>query len=147
MTLSEYLAQWEGPLARLVRSIGSVKSPDPWPKEIDDAVRAPEAVPLCIHCLHPQAEHQWFCPHCGCATGEFVPYMPYLQNFMVGELLRKGVLGPPEHRKGVMVFLVVFATAEYAVFAPWYWFWLIRKAQGHPICAETRKDLELEDLL
>lgn len=106
---------------------------DPWPAEVDAAVKAPSAVPLCTNCLYPQEHHRWFCPHCAFPTGDYVPLMPYLQIFVVGEVLRQGVSGPPERRPGVQAFLVLYSLTEYAFFAPLYWFWMLRRAQGKPL--------------
>ena len=145
MKLSEYLASFDGPLAHLVLGFCPEVPPDPWPEDVDAAVRSLDAVPLCIDCLCPQEGHRWFCPHCGKATGEFVAWMPYLQLFLVGEIFRKGVLGPPDKRKGPLIFLVLYSLSEYAVFAPLYWFWLFRRARGRPICCEVRKPLQIED--
>jgi hypothetical protein len=137
---------FNGPLARLFRAMFSGgRRPDPWPSEIDAAVRSPVAVPLCVNCLYPQEGHRWFCPHCGFPSGDYIAAMPYLQVFVAGEALRKGVMGPPERRVGVRVFLVVLSIAEYAVFAPVYWYWMIRRAQGKPICEERREAIMFEE--
>jgi hypothetical protein len=141
MNLSEFLSHYDGPLARLIRDFWLGTPPDPWPEAIDAIVRSPEAVPLCVYCLCPQAHHSWFCPHCGKPTGDQVAWMPYLQVFVMGELFRNGVMGPPERRRGVQLFLVVYSAAQYGVFAPLYWFWMLRKAQGKPNCHEVRMDL------
>jgi hypothetical protein len=65
--------------------------------------------------------------------------MPYLQNFAIGEMFRRGVLGPPEKGVGRKAFLIVYAAAEYGPFAPVYWYWMIRKAKGKPICYTRRE--------
>jgi hypothetical protein len=67
--------------------------------------------------------------------------MPYLQIFPVAEVLRRGVMGPPERRTGVQVFLIILSLTQYAMFAPVYWFWMARRASGRPICYEQRKDI------
>ena len=64
--------------------------------------------------------------------------------FLNGELFRRCVMGAPENRKGVLVFLVVCSTASYTFFAPLYWFWMVRRAQGKPICHEREWDFEIE---
>lgn len=56
--------------------------------------------------------------------------MPYLQIFTVGEVLRRGVTGPPEKGFAIKAGLVVYSLTQYAVFAPLYWFWMARKARG-----------------
>lgn len=138
-------AHFNGPLAKLVRGLFVENYPDPWPAEIDAAVKDPAAVPLCCNCLYPQEANPWRCPHCGFPVGEYVALNPYLQLFLVGEVLRKGVIGPPERRVGVQVFLVVFSLGQYAVFAPIYWYWMVRRAQGKPICAERRREIKFEE--
>jgi hypothetical protein len=135
---------FNGPLAQLLRSEFRAP-PDPWPAEVDQTVKDPSAAPLCINCLFPQAPHQWFCAHCHYPTGDYVPMMPYLQIFPMAEVLRRGVIGPPERRTGVQVFLIVFSLTQYAVFAPLYWFWMARRACGRPICYEQRTDIPDEE--
>ena len=141
--------QFNGPLANVMRSLqrGILRfgKPDPWSAEIDTAVRKPDAVPLCVNCLHPQEGHFWFCPHCGCPTGPYVATMPYLNIFLDGEIFRRGVMGPPEKRKSVLFFQAFYAAANYSFFVPIYWFWMIRRAQGRPICEEKRRELRFED--
>jgi hypothetical protein len=114
---------------------------DPWPAEIDQEVRRPDAVPLCINCLCPQGPHAHFCPHCAFPTGDRVALMHYLAVFVVGELLRQGVTGRPEGRRPVQVFLIFLGLVQYSVFAPLYWYWLWRRACGRPICDGVRPPL------
>ena len=133
---------FNGPLAQIARKALSREShPDPWTAEIDAAIKDPAAVPLCVNCLFPQEPHRWFCPHCAFPTGDYVPLMPYLYIFPSAEILRRGVMGPPERRVGVQLFLIVFAFSQYSVFAPIYWFWMYRRSTGRPICQEQRKDI------
>jgi hypothetical protein len=141
--MKETESRFNGPLARIFRGASSTYA-DPWPAELDMAVREPNAVPLCVSCLTPQAPHQWFCPRCGFPTNDFVPLMPYLQIYVVAEVLRRGVTGPPERRLGTQVFLVIFSLKQYAFFAPLYWFWMLRRAQGRPICQAVEVELEEE---
>ena len=135
---------FNGPLAKLVRGLFAEDYRDPWPAEIAAAVKDPAAVPLCYNCLYPQEETLWRCPHCGFPVGEYVPLNPYLQLFLVGEVLRKGVMGPPERRVGVQAFLVAFSFSQYAFFAPVYWFWMVRRALGKPISTENRTEIAFE---
>lgn len=141
--------RFNGPLAaaaaRTWNGILRHGRPDPWPAEVDAAVRDPAAVPLCVNCLQPQAGHHWFCPHCGGPTGEYVATMPYLYIFQQGEFFRRGVMGPPERRVGVLVFQALYAAANYSFFAPVYWFWMVRRAQGRPICVERRPVVRFEE--
>jgi hypothetical protein len=127
-----------------IREVASDVSPDPWSREVDLAVRAKDAIPVCMDCLYPQEERLWFCPHCGFPAGECNNVMPYLQIFSLGELLRRGVVGSPE--KGLTLKLgFVLYSFEYGLFAPIYWFWMERKACGKPICQAQRKELQFEE--
>ena len=131
--------RYVGPLARLFRADCAMV--DPWPTEVDVELRRSDAVPLCTNCLYPQEPHPHFCPNCAFPTGDRVALMHYLEVFVLGELLRQGVSGPPERRRGVQLFLVMLGAVQYTVFAPVYWFWLWRRAQGRPICPGTRPPL------
>lgn len=119
--------------------------PDPWPPELDAQVRQRDAVPVCTNCLFPQQEHLWFCPHCHFPTGEYVTVMPYLNIYAQGELLRRGVSGPPDPSVFRRLFHVLFSVQYYSVLAPLYWFWMWRKADGRPIASLNRPDLPRED--
>ena len=121
------------------------KASDPCPSEVDLAVRTEDAVPVCVSCLFPQEERSWFCPNCAYPAGEYVTLMPFLQNFAIGELFRRGVVGPPENGIGRKAFFFVASIGEYNVFAPLYWFWMIRKAKGKPICGAPRRDPIISD--
>lgn len=65
--------------------------PDPWDDATEQAVRQPDAVPVCHHCLTQVPPGQWFCETCGCAVGPYNNYMPYLKVFSEGEVFRNGV--------------------------------------------------------
>jgi hypothetical protein len=96
--------------------------------------------------LFPQGPHRWFCPLCGYPTGDWVPMMPYLQGFVMGEFFRQGVTGPPEKRTGVQLSLFLFSLVEYGIFAPFYWYWMARRSVGKPIRDEPRIEIDLSDL-
>ena len=136
--------RYNGPLTRFIRNTIALGRSDPWPADIDAEARDPRAVPLCLNCLCPQERHVWFCPVCGYPTGDYVATMPYLPALLNGEFFRRGVMGPPENRIGVQVFLVVYSAASYLFFAPLYWYWMIRRARGKPICFEREWDFEIE---
>ena len=130
----------------LIRRFRASAPPDPWSSEIDQAVKARDAIPVCSNCLYPQAGHRWFCPHCAFPTGDYVTSMPYLQIFAIGEVLRRGVIGLPERGFARKAFFVIFSASEYLAFAPIYWFWMVRKAHGKPICQARRDELKFEEI-
>lgn len=137
-------SRFDGPLARHLRKIFQ-RTPDPWPEEITASVNAKTAIPLCTNCTFPQGPHSWFCPNCGFPTGDYVVLMPYLQNFVIGEVLRRGVSGAPERRRGVQWFLAIYATVQYTIFAPVYWYWMARRAAGRPICPDPKIEIQVDD--
>lgn len=129
--------RYNGPLARWLRA--SLRpTPDPWPAEIAADANRAEAQPLCLNCVTPHARHQRFCPTCGYPVDNLLALNPYLQIFVIGEVARRGVQGAPEKRVGVWLFLIVFSGMQYGVFAPVYWYWLLRRAAGRPIALEQR---------
>jgi hypothetical protein len=71
--------------------------------------------------------------------------MPYLYVFVLGESMRRGVMGPPEKGVARAVFLILFSACQYAIFAPIYWFWMERKARGRPICEDKRPKFEIDE--
>jgi len=134
---------FNGPLAQLVRSMSSEARPDPWPADVE--VKLKTAVPLCVNCLSPRSDYRRFCQNCGHPTGDFAALDPYQQLFLVGDVLRKGVIGPPDKRVGVQLFLIMSAIAQYSLFAPVYWFWMVRRALGKPICSNYRKEFTSDE--
>jgi hypothetical protein len=37
-----------------------------------------EETPLCLRCARPVDPSTYYCPHCGEATGQLTPYIPYV---------------------------------------------------------------------
>jgi len=104
----------------------SLDRPDPWPHELDDAVHARDAIPVCHRCSTPCDSPVWFCPACGAAVGPYNNLMPYIRIFSIGEALRSGV-GPGAHFTPFRaIAYVTLGLVEYAAFAPLYFFRLYR---------------------
>lgn len=104
----------------------SLDTPNPWSDELDVAVRAPDAIPVCHRCATPCDLPVWFCPSCGAAVGPYNNVMPYIYIFSIGEALRSGV-GPEAHFTPFrIVAYVSIGVAEYTVFAPLYLLQLYR---------------------
>jgi len=105
---------------RLRRWWTSLDTPNPWPRDLDAAVRVRDAIPVCHHCTTPCELPVWFCPACGAAVGPYNNVMPYVYIFSIGEALRSGV-GPEAHFTPFRTVAYVFlGLAEYQVFAPLY---------------------------
>jgi hypothetical protein len=104
----------------------SACKPDPWGKDVDDAVHQSNAAPLCYRCLSPHDEDCCFCPECGSATGLYNNLNPYLYIFSLGEMLRLGVSGPIKRNVTTILGYLLLSLSEYLIFAPLYWFFLFR---------------------
>jgi hypothetical protein len=65
--------------------------PDPWDEATETAVRKDDAVQICHHCLTEVPPGQWFCEHCNCAVGPYNNWMPFINVFSEGEVLRNGI--------------------------------------------------------
>src|SRR5262245_2492602 len=70
-------------LARWIRN--SPVKPNPWPQEVDAALKEESATPICCRCLEPVGEHHLFCTRCGAATGEYTNWLPFPQLFFIGD--------------------------------------------------------------
>ena len=46
--------------------------------EHEDPKGSGEGTPVCIRCFHPVDPLSHYCPHCGQASGQLTPYIPYL---------------------------------------------------------------------
>jgi hypothetical protein len=102
------------------------RTADPWGQEIDDAVNRTEAVLLCHHCMTPQEHNGWFCPQCGATVGPYCNYLPFVNAFSQGEVLRAGVTERLRHSPLMVIGLVLFPVSLFAPLAPIYWFFLFR---------------------
>ncbi len=105
---------------------------DPWASEVDLAVRARDAIPLCVDCLYPQEGPLWFCPHCGFSTGDQVTLMPYLQVFAVGEVLRRGWLDRRRKASAGRFFLFSILRANMPFLLPFIGFGWRERPPGNP---------------
>jgi len=64
------------------------RTPDPWDAETEQQLS--EAKEVCPHCLTEQPPTAWFCKGCNRAIGPYNNWMPYVQIFSEGEVLRNG---------------------------------------------------------
>ena len=94
--------------------------PDPWSKEVDDAIRGPDAVPVCHRCFASQENARWFCPECGTATGTYNNLMPYIWTFSLGEVARSGVHPTARFTPARTAGYVAFGIWQYQILAPVY---------------------------
>ena len=100
--------------------------PDPWGEQVQAELQSPDSLPVCHRCLHEHAETCHFCPQCGASVGDYNNMLPWEQLFSEGEVLRNGTGANLPRRPWVLVGYVLLSTAAYLLFAPVYWFFLIR---------------------
>lgn len=101
-------------------------SPDPWDDHINAELAKDEAVPLCHHCLTPHSEGEDFCPACGAAVGQYTNWLPFPQLFSIGHVLRIGTFGNFKRSPLTVFGFWLLGLAEYMIFAPLYWFMLLK---------------------
>jgi hypothetical protein len=109
-------------LYRVVRWLctGPVQ-PEPWEKDVADAMESEQARPLCCHCLEPHDIDASFCPDCGAPVGQYTNLLPFPYLFSIGHLLRTGTRGDFKRTPLTMVGFVLLGLIEYSIFAPVYW--------------------------
>jgi hypothetical protein len=100
--------------------------PDPWPEEIAAEIADDRAPALCHHCMEPHDSSVYFCPDCGAPVGTYVNFLPYPQLFSVGFVLRIGTFGAFKRSWINVAGFVLLGLIQYVVFAPAYWFMLMR---------------------
>jgi len=112
------------------------RTPDPWGADVEQAVEGEGAVPVCPHCLTPQEHNGWFCPECGCTTGQYSNYLPYVYIFSIGDAVRAGVQQRGRWTPLLVVGYVLIAITYFYVLAPLYCLFLflnrarVRSVQG-----------------
>ncbi len=116
---------------RIIRWFRDAKlTPDPWGPEVEREVQDAEARELCHRCLTPQPERGWFCEHCGASIGPYNNYMPYVDVFAQGEVLRAGTRDHLRPSFFIILGYVIVSLAMYSIFAPIYLFFVIRHLHG-----------------
>lgn len=100
--------------------------PDPWDESIAAGMEQENSHALCCRCLEPVPEGQHFCEHCGLPSEPCTNLSPYLYVFSLGDALRTGSFGRFTPKPLAIVGFLLFSLAEYTVFAPIYWFFLLR---------------------
>ncbi|MGA2865061.1 MAG: hypothetical protein ABSF95_11325 [Verrucomicrobiota bacterium] len=98
----------------------ATRTPDPWGPEVEEAVEAEDATPLCPHCLAPQEHNGWFCPECGHTCGQYGNYLPSVYIFSIGQGVRGGVEQRNPWSPLVTAGYVFIALGYFTVVAPVY---------------------------
>ena len=111
-------------------------TPDPWGPEVEQIIQDPDLEPLCHRCFTPHSHQAWFCPVCGASVGAFNNYMPYLDVFPQGEVLRSGVCDNVRRSFLTVAGYLLLSLVCYLIFAPIYWFFLFRNFRRHTLVLE-----------
>jgi len=104
----------------------AARTPDPWGPELEAALEAPEAVPLCHDCLMPQQHNGWFCPECGAAVGRYCNWLPGVYIFSMGEAFRSGVTERFRLTWPIAAGYVLVSFHAFSCMAPICWIFLFK---------------------
>lgn len=106
--------------------------PDPWDEQVTREMESGETRPLCHRCLTPHDVGDDFCHECGAPVGEYTNLLPFPYLFSIGHTLRIGTAG--EFRRSPLTVggFILLGFAEYALFAPVYWFMFLRRLYRRP---------------
>ena len=119
-------------LWRLIRwLLSGTPLPDPWSDEVAAEIAKDDAVPLCHRCLAPHESSVDFCPDCGAPVGPYTNLLPYPYLFSIGHTLRIGASGDFRRSPLTIAGFFCLGIVEYALFAPVYWFILLKGLSSH----------------
>ena len=107
--------------------------PDPWDESITAQMQLPDATALCHRCVTPHLDHEHFCPNCGAAVGDYNNVLPFEQVFSEGEVFRHGTTEKLRATPLVIGGYFLLSAAAYTLFAPFYWFLLLRNLSRQSI--------------
>ncbi len=100
--------------------------PDPWSEEVEAQIQDDEAMVVCHHCLEAFELAPDFCPKCGTAIGPYNNVKPFEYIFSMGEMFRNGIGPNPNLSLLTRVGYILAALLQYGLFAPLYFFRMIR---------------------
>jgi hypothetical protein len=115
---------------------------DPWGEAVATQIEAPDSAPVCHRCFIEHSDYAHFCPQCGAAVGDFNNLMPYEYVFSEGEVLRNGTALNTRRSIPVIVGYLLLSLAAYAIFAPVYWYFLLRnffRGEREPVTLEVHQ--------
>jgi hypothetical protein len=119
---------------------GGTPGPNPWDEATEERIQQPDAVPLCRRCLEPYEDAARYCSHCGLPVDSLVPLSPFHQLFAVGDVLLTGTQRRFSVNWITITGFVLLSMIQYMVFAPVYWFCLLRNVRRlRAEAAEGRK--------
>lgn len=108
---------------------GGPASPNPWDDKVEQSIHEPDATPICRRCLEPHEESARYCAHCGLPVDALVPLSPFHQVFAIGDVLLTGTQRKFPVNWLTITGYILLSMAQYLVFAPFYWFFLLRNVR------------------
>ncbi len=103
----------------------SLDAANPWPDDLDAAVRAHDAIPVCHRCSTPCELPIWFCTCCGTSVGPYNNILPFILIFSIGEVLRSGVQPTARFTMLTVPGYIIVAMHSGLILAPIYYIRLI----------------------
>jgi hypothetical protein len=108
---------------------GGKPGPNPWDEKTEESIQRPDATPLCRRCLEPHEESARYCPNCGLPVDSMVTLSPFHQMFALGDVLLTGTQRKFPVNWLTITGYVLLSVIQYLIFAPFYWFLLMRNVR------------------
>ncbi len=112
--------------------------PEPWDEQV--TAELDEAVPICCRCLERHSPDLHFCPECGAPVGTYTNLLPFEYLFSLGDLLRIGTTGIIHRTPFTVLGFIAVSLVEYTIFAPLYWFMLLRNIERLRLSGQTSSE-------
>ena len=120
---------------------GGPASPNPWDEQVEQSIQGSDATPICRRCLEPYEESARYCSHCGLPVDALVPLSPFHQVFAIGDVLLTGTQRKFPVNWMTITGYILLSMVQYLIFAPFYWFCLLRNVRR--IRAESKPPVDL----
>lgn len=99
--------------------------PNPWDEKTEESLHQPDATPLCRRCLEPHELEARY----GLPVDSMVPLSPFHQVFALGDILLTGTQRRFPVNWLTVSGYVLLSLIQYLIFAPFYWFFLLRNVR------------------
>ena len=124
--------------------INGPKTPDPWDEQVAAELAGEDAQPICPHCLTAHDELQHFCSDCGAPVGTCTNLMPFVYLFSISHILRIGTSETFKRSRFLIVSFFFLGLAQYSIFAPVYWFKLLKNVARMRHLAESEVQTSID---
>lgn len=116
---------------------------EPWDDPVSAEIAKDDVTPLCHRCLTPNDPLTDFCSECGAPVGTYTNWMPFPYLFSLGHTLRLGTAGEFKRSPLTVMGFFLLSLIEYTVFAPVYWFMLVKGLRAGPARAQEAPEAPL----